>query len=100
MTVTLLLNGDEPDATLKNRLSPADDTLTLIKHRSRVRLLDFVTRSVWGRWSCRGGTMVSRCCGESGVARLAMSRGIVCGCGVESYCEGRVDVQNAVGILF
>ena len=34
------------------------------------------------------------------VARVAMSRGIVCGCGVGSYCEGRVDVNNAVGVLF
>ena len=66
VTVTALRDGDEPDVTLKNRLSPADDTLTLIKLRSRVRLLDFVTRLVWGRWSCHGVTVVSRRCGESG----------------------------------
>ena len=29
-----------------------------------------------------------------------MSRGIVCGCGVVSYCEGRGDVNNTVGVLF
>ena len=34
------------------------------------------------------------------VARVIMSRGIVCGCGVGSYCEGRADVNNAVGGLF
>ena len=29
-----------------------------------------------------------------------MARGIVCGCGVGSYGEGRVDVNNAVGVFF
>ena len=53
--------------------------------------------------------MVSKCCGESGgvwglrclatVARVAMSRGIVCGYGVGSYCEGRVDVINTMGVF-
>ena len=66
VTVTSFRNDDEPDGTLKNPLSPADDNLTLIKNRSRVRLVDCVTRSVWGRWSCHGGTVVSRCCGEIG----------------------------------
>ena len=31
------------------------------------------------------------------VSRVAMSRVIVCGCGVRSYYEKRVDVNNAWG---
>ena len=31
------------------------------------------------------------------VSRVAMSRAIVCGCGVGGYGEGRVDVRNIVG---
>ena len=34
------------------------------------------------------------------VARVAMSKGIVYKCGVGSYYEGRVDVNNAVGNFF
>ena len=31
------------------------------------------------------------------VSRVAISRAIVCGCGVGGYGEGRVDVRNTVG---
>ena len=31
------------------------------------------------------------------VSRVAMSRVIVCGCGIECYCEGNVDVKKVSG---